>query len=151
MFKQILGFLGSTSVAILLTAAGLVFQAEELTYFGAGLLAVVGSGWLLMRFSPRPDPEKAKVIWTDRRDLIAGARTLIARHTRKEAGDMDFREFLERAPLYPQLRRHLSSDYLKKFDNHRLAMASEGTMDPFATLLMAELDRLESHWGLDSP
>lgn len=133
------------------TAAGLVFQARELTYFGGGLLAVVVSLWLLLRFNPRPDPEKTKAIWDERRDLIAGGRRLIARHTRGEAGDATFRQTLVSAPLYPQLRRHLSSGYLKKFDNGRLGIVSEGPMDPFASMLMSELDRLESEWNLDRP
>jgi hypothetical protein len=149
MLRQVLGFLGSTSVAILLTAAGLVFNADQLTYFGGGLLAVVASAWLLLRFNPRPDPEKARVIWTERKDLIANARTLIARHTRGEAGDTPFREFFVGLPVYAQLRRHLSAAYLKDFDNLRLGVASNGAMDAFAAGLIIELDRLESEWELD--
>lgn len=151
MVKQALGFLASTSVGILLTAAGLVFNARELTYFGGALLAVVSSLWLLLRFNPRPDPEREKLIWTDRRELIANARSLIARHTREEAGDIDFRELLERAPLYPRLRKHLSQNYLEQFESGRLVIASDGPIDPFASMLMTELDRLESEWRLDRP
>ena len=149
MIKQALGFLASTSVGILLTAAGLVFDARELTYFGGVLLASVVSLWLLLRFNPRPDPEKARLVWADRRELIADSRRLIARHTRGEAGDTSFRQLLVSAPLYPKLRKHLSAAYLEKFDNGRLAIASNGPMDPFASMLMRELDRLESEWHLD--
>lgn len=149
MLKQILGFFGSTSVAILLTAAGLVFKADQLTYFGGGLLAVVASGWLLLRLNPRPDPERARVIWSERKDLIASARTAVARHTRKEAGDTQFREFFVGLPIYAQLRRHLSASYLKDFDNLRMVAVSNNAMDAFAAGLLEELDRLESEWGLD--
>jgi hypothetical protein len=149
MLKQVLGFLASSSVAILIAAAGLYFDVAQLAYFGGGLLAVVASTWLLLRFNPRPDGARAKAIWEDRRDLIDAARTLVARHNRGEAGGKSFRDFLEAAPLYPRLRRHLSRAYVADLENRRMTFANSGNMDHLAFRLIEELDRLETKWGLD--
>jgi hypothetical protein len=149
MVKQTLSFLGSVGVALFITAAGFVFNASELTIAGAGLFALVASLWLLLRFNPQPDPKEAETIRERRRELIRETRTLISNHTRRP-DERDFRNWFESTALFSGLRRHLRREFLAKWNNRRLLMASNGPVDPFAKLLLDEIDHLENKWGLEN-
>jgi len=151
LIQKILGFLASTSIAILLTAAGLYFDATELTYSGGALFVLVASLWLLLRFNPRPDPKEREVIGDRQRQLIRNTRGMISGHTQVPNG-RDFRDLFEASGVFPELRQHLSREYLTKFNKRNASISSTGgPMDPFAKLLLDELDRLEKKWGLNEP
>lgn len=86
-----------------------------------------------------------------RRTLVADTRAYVARFTQTPRG-RDFRDNFESTTIYPEIRPHLSPEFKQTFNNRRLSMSSSGgPMDPFAKLLLDELDRLEQEWKLNEP
>jgi hypothetical protein len=150
MIRQVLRFLGSISIALLITASGLIFNASELTYAGGLLLALVSSLWLLLRFNPLPDRKELETIRERRRDLIRESRTAVSNFSRRP-DKRDFRNWFESTPLFSSLRRHFRREFLSKWNNRRLVIAAgDGPIDPFAKLLLDEIDYLEGKWGLEN-
>lgn len=150
MIKYGVSFLGSTSIGLLITAVGLAYNTHEVTYAGIGLFALVASGWLLLRFDPRPDPQDKASVRERRRELIRSTRSLVANQAREPDG-RDFRNVYESSPFFPALRRHFSSDFLARWNDRRTIIKSEGgPIDPFANLLLDEVDGLERKWNLEN-
>lgn len=101
----------------------------------------------------RPEDANAPVerLKAARRTLVGDARAYVARFTQTPRG-RDFRDNFESTTIYPEIRPYLSSEFKASFNNRRLSMSSSGgPMDPFAKLLLDELDRLEQEWKLNEP
>jgi hypothetical protein len=146
--REFLKFLLSLSVAVLVTAAGLVFDALALTYFGLGLIAVTSTAWLVMKLHPAF--AKTDVEDLDRkRELIKEGRQIATRHTQIST-EIPFRHYIEGHAVYPHLRPHLGRKFLSDLNNGRIiiAQADGARMDALAERLLNELDRLEAEWGL---
>lgn len=150
MIKKAISFFGSVSLAVFITAAGLIFKANELMYAGGGLLALVASLWLLLQFNPQQDLKDAEIIREKRRQIIRDTRSLVSNHTRRP-DERDFRNWFEATPMFAGLRRHLRREFLSKWNNRKLAIVKDDSpIDPFANLLLDELDHLENKWGLEN-
>lgn len=149
--RQIIGFICSLAVALLLAAAGLYFDVRTLTLSGVILFCFAAILWLYEWGRPKVKPKELNSAEPNRkRTLIDRARGLVATYSQGNAGKDSFREYLERTQTYAALRGHLSSDFLRKLNAPRAVYAkAEGARyEPLVEWFLDELDRLEREWRL---
>jgi hypothetical protein len=99
-----------------------------------------------------PQASTAFASGSDRRSLLAGARTFTAMAVKAGGGDDAFRKELESSEIFLKLHPHLSERFLRMVrPGARVAVVSSGsgsTMADLAIGFVKEIDRLEAEWGL---
>lgn len=95
----------------------------------------------------RSDGQDSHVVTGRRRNIISRGRDIAHRFT-IDPNDQRFRWFLESEGAYPDIRPHLSAEYLVKLHQLRMAYArtSEAAYHPLVSDFLTELDRLEKEW-----
>ena len=144
-----LKYLGTVSVALFVIAAGLVFEARYITLAGLGLLSVVTSVWLLVKLHPAFTPGDRFDRKKRQHKLVDWGRSFAVRYT-QQRGEKNFTSALETWTMFPEMRPHLSAEFLRRLNAPRTSYAkADGTeYESLVTDFLAEMDRLEKKWGV---
>jgi len=149
MRKEIVGFIGSLAVNVVLAAAGVLVKGDVLLYAGIIGLAMTAVLWIWSwAFAPPPKEEDAeKERRSRRRKILNEARQMAASHELQTR--WDWRQTTRYSHAFADIRPHLSDEYMKRLAAVRTFQATEeGMPEPLVSGFLDELDRLERDWKL---
>src|SRR5947209_286111 len=144
MRKEVVGFVGSIAVNVVLAAAGVLVKGAVLLYAGAIGVALTAILWIWSwAFAPPPKEEDAeKERRSRRRKMLNEAREMVAAHELQER--WDWRQSTRYSHAFADIRPHLSAAYLERMVAVRTIEAGPPDLpEPLVSGFLDEMDRLE--------
>jgi hypothetical protein len=146
-------------VALILAAAGLLYDAKTLLYAGLLFLALTIIAWLFFWAHPLPETiineagpevlraaEEAKERQERRKKLIDDARDFVARYEMQAQGT--WLQAIRHSAAFGAIRPHLSDAYRRSLKSNRIVITGTEIHEVSVERFVEELDRLERTWGL---